>query len=99
MVRSPDFDCTVLKKLKDAKPLTAPMCYAGTSNVRRYYEKIRLPERLLVIGDSAAAFNPVSAEQACISVQPAAKGAVATWCQAFASMGVTDPEHLLLCQD
>ena len=53
-------DCTALQKLKDAKPLTAPMCYAGTSNVRRYYENIRLPERLLVIGDSAAAFNPVS---------------------------------------
>ena len=53
-------ECTALQKLKDANPLTAPMCYAGTSNVRRYYENIRLPERLLVIGDSAAAFNPVS---------------------------------------
>ena len=52
-------DCTALQKLKDAKALTAPMCYAGTSNVRRYYESIRLPKRLLVIGDSAAAFNPV----------------------------------------
>jgi hypothetical protein len=35
------------------------MCYAGTSNVRRYYENVKLPDRLLVLGDSAAAFNPV----------------------------------------
>lgn len=35
------------------------MCYAGTSNVRRYYENVKLPDRLFVLGDSAAAFNPV----------------------------------------
>ena len=42
-------------------PLTQPMRYAGTENVRRYYENVRLPDRLCVLGDSAAAFNPVSA--------------------------------------
>jgi len=49
----------LLQKLKDAKPLTQPMCYAGTSNVRRFYENVKLPDRLFVLGDSAAAFNPV----------------------------------------
>ena len=49
----------LLQKLKDATPLTQPMRYAGTGNVRRYYENIQLPDRLFVLGDSAAAFNPV----------------------------------------
>ena len=49
----------LLQKLKDATPLTQPMRYGGTSNVRRYYEDIPLPDRLFVLGDSAVAFNPV----------------------------------------
>jgi len=49
----------LLQKLEDAKPLTQPMCYAGTSNVRRFYENVKLPDRLFLLGDSAAAFNPV----------------------------------------
>lgn len=54
---------SLLQKLKDVRPLTQPMCYVGTSSVRRYYENIRLPDRLFVLGDSAAAFNPVRAPQ------------------------------------
>ncbi len=54
--------CALLQKLKDATPLTQPMRYAGTENVRRYYENVRLPDRLCVLGDSAAAFNPVRAQ-------------------------------------
>ena len=53
--------CAVLQKLKDATPLTQPMRYVGIENVRRYYEHVRLPDRLCVLGDSAAAFNPVRA--------------------------------------
>ncbi|CAL5222755.1 g5166 [Coccomyxa viridis] len=54
-LRQPD----VWEKLKDATPLTQPMRYVGIENVRRYYEHVRLPDRLCVLGDSAAAFNPV----------------------------------------
>ncbi len=35
------------------------MCYAGTSNVRRFYEHTQLPQRMIVLGDAVVAFNPV----------------------------------------
>lgn len=53
--------CVLPQKLKDAIPLTQPMRYVGIENVRRYYENVQLPDRLFVLGDSVAAFNPVRA--------------------------------------
>jgi 2-polyprenyl-6-methoxyphenol hydroxylase-like FAD-dependent oxidoreductase len=43
-----------------ATPLTPVTSHRGTENRRRHYEQLsRWPERLLVLGDSVCAFNPV----------------------------------------
>ena len=46
--------------IKDAKPLTRISGFRSTLNKRRHFESLtRWPERFLVIGDAACAFNPV----------------------------------------
>jgi 2-polyprenyl-6-methoxyphenol hydroxylase-like FAD-dependent oxidoreductase len=46
--------------IKDAEPLTPITSYRGTENRLRHYERLSpWPERLLVVGDAACAFNPV----------------------------------------
>jgi 2-polyprenyl-6-methoxyphenol hydroxylase-like FAD-dependent oxidoreductase len=46
--------------IKDAEPLTPITSYRSTENRLRHFERLRLwPERLLVLGDAACAFNPV----------------------------------------
>lgn len=45
--------------IKDAEPLTRAFSYSGMTNLRRLYEDIKLPDRLAIVGDSLAAFNPV----------------------------------------
>jgi 2-polyprenyl-6-methoxyphenol hydroxylase-like FAD-dependent oxidoreductase len=46
--------------VRDAEPLTSAVGFANTSNRRRLFDKARRwPERLLAVGDSACAFNPV----------------------------------------
>lgn len=46
--------------IKDAEPLSPVFGYRGTDNRRRHYETMpRWPERLVVVGDAACAFNPV----------------------------------------
>jgi 2-polyprenyl-6-methoxyphenol hydroxylase-like FAD-dependent oxidoreductase len=46
--------------IRDAEPLTPIYRYRATENRLRHYEKLsRWPEKLLVMGDAACAFNPV----------------------------------------
>lgn len=46
--------------VKNAEPVTPVHTYRATENRRRHYEQLkRLPERFVVIGDAACAFNPV----------------------------------------
>ena len=55
-LRSP----VVYETIRDAEPLTSIAGFANTANRRRSYEKLRRwPERLVAVGDSACAFNPV----------------------------------------
>jgi 2-polyprenyl-6-methoxyphenol hydroxylase-like FAD-dependent oxidoreductase len=49
--------------IKDAKPAGPIAGYHRTANVRRHYDRLdRFPERLLVTGDAATAFNPIYAQ-------------------------------------
>ena len=60
--------------IRDAEPLTPVVTFANTANRRRHYDRVRRwPERLLVVGDSACAFNPVYGQ----GISVAAKTAVA----------------------
>jgi hypothetical protein len=46
--------------IRDARPLTEITGYRRTENRRRHYERMRRwPERFVVVGDAACAFNPV----------------------------------------
>lgn len=46
--------------LRNATPVSPISAHRGTENRRRHYEHLsRWPERLLVLGDSVCAFNPV----------------------------------------
>jgi 2-polyprenyl-6-methoxyphenol hydroxylase-like FAD-dependent oxidoreductase len=49
--------------IKDAEPLSPIFVYRATENRLRHYERLsRMPERFVVIGDAACAFNPVFAQ-------------------------------------
>lgn len=50
----------IYEALRHAKPITQVYGYRRTENRWRHYEKLtRLPERLIVMGDSYCAFNPI----------------------------------------
>ncbi len=69
-LRSP----AIYDAIRDAEPLTAVVGFANTANRRRHFDRSsRWPERLLAVGDSACAFNPVYGQ----GMSVAAKTAVA----------------------
>jgi 2-polyprenyl-6-methoxyphenol hydroxylase-like FAD-dependent oxidoreductase len=45
--------------IKDAEPLSPITIYKFPANRRRHYERLRLPDRLLIVGDAAGCLNPV----------------------------------------
>jgi 2-polyprenyl-6-methoxyphenol hydroxylase-like FAD-dependent oxidoreductase len=58
--------------LGDAEPLSAPVGFANTANLRRHYDQARRwPERLLAVGDSACSFNPVHGQGMSVAAQAA----------------------------
>jgi 2-polyprenyl-6-methoxyphenol hydroxylase-like FAD-dependent oxidoreductase len=53
-------DSTVYDTIKDAEPISDIYGYQRTNNQIRHYERLtRWPERFIVLGDAACAFNPV----------------------------------------
>jgi 2-polyprenyl-6-methoxyphenol hydroxylase-like FAD-dependent oxidoreductase len=45
--------------IRIAEPIDAPVAFRFPASTRRYYERARLPDNLVVIGDSLCSFNPV----------------------------------------
>jgi 2-polyprenyl-6-methoxyphenol hydroxylase-like FAD-dependent oxidoreductase len=51
---------TIAETIARLEPLSSIVGYRRTENRRRHYEKLRrVPERFVVVGDAACAFNPV----------------------------------------
>ncbi len=45
--------------VEELEPLTPIVGYRRTANQRRHYEKLRLPDGFVAVGDAVCAFNPV----------------------------------------
>ncbi len=45
--------------LTTAEPIDAPVAFRFPASTRRYYERTRIPDNLVVLGDSLCSFNPV----------------------------------------
>jgi 2-polyprenyl-6-methoxyphenol hydroxylase-like FAD-dependent oxidoreductase len=50
---------TIADALDRLEPVSSIVGYRRTENRRRHYESMRLPDRLVIVGDAACAFNPV----------------------------------------
>jgi 2-polyprenyl-6-methoxyphenol hydroxylase-like FAD-dependent oxidoreductase len=58
--------------IRGAEPLAPAVAFANTANRRRHYERLaRWPERFVVVGDSACAFNPVYGQGMSVAAQTA----------------------------
>ena len=49
----------ISRLIRVAEPIDAPVAFRFPASTRRYYERTRLPDNLVVIGDSLCSFNPV----------------------------------------
>ena len=45
--------------IRAAEPIDAPVAFRFPASTRRHYERTRLPNNLVVLGDSLCSFNPV----------------------------------------
>jgi 2-polyprenyl-6-methoxyphenol hydroxylase-like FAD-dependent oxidoreductase len=60
--------------IRDAEALTPVVGFANTANRRRHYERMRRwPERLLAVGDSVCALNPIYAHGMSVAAQTAVR--------------------------
>lgn len=48
----------IYEAIKDAEPVSPVYGYRRTANRRRRYDRVRLPENFLVLGDAACVLNP-----------------------------------------
>ena len=78
-------DITALIRI--AEPIDAPVAFRFPASTRRYYERTRLPDNLVVLGDSLCSFNPVYGQ----GMSVAALEAVATGPAALRRAGAAEP--------
>ena len=44
--------------MRHATPLFDPISHKGATNKRRFYEEVKLPRNLVVLGDAVCTYNP-----------------------------------------
>jgi 2-polyprenyl-6-methoxyphenol hydroxylase-like FAD-dependent oxidoreductase len=49
----------IQRLIRVAEPIDTPVGFRFPTSTRRYYERTRLPDNLVVLGDSLCSFNPV----------------------------------------
>ena len=57
--------------VRTAEPVTEPMLYKCKTSVRHHYDRCRMPERFLVLGDAVATFNPAYGQGMTVAAQSA----------------------------